>query len=376
MSNQNSSLDHVLAKHLVEDKEANFHRELRTFLPSTTLYSENDYLGLASYFSEKKQAHAVHLHGAGAARLLSGNTTSHEKLEAELATFKNTQAALSFSTGYAAACGTIPAVLTRGDFIVMDKAIHACFIDASRISEATIRVFAHNDLKQLEEILKHIRLKHPSSRILIIVESLYSMHGDFAPLREIVSLKKSYDAWLMVDEAHATGIYGKNRRGKCEELHVADQVEIQMGTLGKAIGTYGGYIAGSKTLIDYLTQRARSFMFTTACPPLLADLTCQAIQLVKNAKGESLKEKLLENILFFTTALSLPYQTSPIQTVQVSSETRAMEISQKLLQKKIYVPAIRYPTVPKGQAVLRISITAKHSPEQLLFLSKELENLL
>jgi 8-amino-7-oxononanoate synthase len=288
--------DEELNRRLAALRQQNLHRELRRVdsPPGTRIqiggrtllnFSSNDYLGLANDPILKEAAiKAVEKFGAGsgASRLICGSLAPHHELEEALANFKGAEAALSFSTGYATAIGTICALLGKDDVIVLDKLVHACIVDAARLSGAKIRVFAHNDLDGLEKILKwakgqHCRPQNPNSsnsflrkRTLIVTESIFSMDGDAAPLREIVALKEKYGAWLMVDEAHATGLYGKNRRGLAEESGVSGQIEVQMGTLGKAVGASGGYICGSRPLIDFLVNRARSFIFSTAPVPAAA----------------------------------------------------------------------------------------------------------
>ncbi len=244
-------------------------------------FSSNDYLGLANHPVLKEAAiKAVEKFGAGAgaSRLICGSLAPFHELEETLANFKRTDAALTFSTGYAATIGTICALLGRGDVIILDKLVHACIVDAAKLSGAKIRVFAHNDLNDLEAKLAWAEnniqhstsnIQHPT-RVLVVTESIFSMDGDAAPLREIVALKEKYGAWLMLDEAHATGITGKNGRGLADELGVSCGIEIQMGTLGKALGASGGYICGSRALIDFLVNRARSFIFSTAPVPAAA----------------------------------------------------------------------------------------------------------
>src|SRR5277367_4744820 len=260
-------------------------------------FSSNDYLGLANHPALKEAAiKAVEKFGAGAgsSRLICGSLAPFHELEETLADFKKTEAALTFSTGYAAAIGTICGLLGKDDIIIIDKLVHACIVDAARLSGAKLRVFDHNDLNDLETILKWAKsqITNRKSQILVVTESIFSMDGDAAPLREIVALKEKYGAWLMVDEAHATGLYGKNRRGLAEELGVSDRIEIQMGTLGKALGASGGYICGSRPLISFLVNRARSFIFSTAPVPAAAAAAQAAIQFVRSKPGET-RRKLL-----------------------------------------------------------------------------------
>src|SRR5438552_13669006 len=261
-----NDLDRELTQRLALLREQGLARELRRIaspqsprlqIGGKTLlnFSSNDYLGLANDPALKAAAiSAIERYGAGsgASRLICGSLAPHHELEETIATFKGTAAALSFSTGYAAALGTICALLNKDDLIIVDKLVHACIVDAARLCGAKLRVFAHNDLDDLEKILRwadgRSRITHHASRspdhqprTLIVTESVFSMDGDHAPLREIVELKEKYGAWLMVDEAHATGLYGANRRGLAEALGVSKRVEIQMGTLGKALGAAGGY---------------------------------------------------------------------------------------------------------------------------------------
>jgi 8-amino-7-oxononanoate synthase len=255
------SLDTVLTHDLDALREQNLFRKLRRVDSPQSAhvqidgkaclnFSSNDYLGLANHPALKQAAiHAIEKFGAGsgAARLVCGSLAPFHVLETALARFKQTDAALTFSTGYAAALGTIGALLGRGNIIILDKLVHASIVDAAKLCGAKIRVFAHNDLDDLEKKLKWAaNFPTGKGRILIVTESIFSMDGDAAPLREIVALKQKYGAWLMIDEAHATGILGKNGRGLADELRVGNQIEIQMGTLGKALGSSGGFICGSR----------------------------------------------------------------------------------------------------------------------------------
>jgi 8-amino-7-oxononanoate synthase len=340
-------------------------------------FSSNDYLGLANDPLLKDAAiQAVEKFGAGsgASRLICGSLAPHHELEETLAAFKQTEAALVFSTGYAAAVGTISALVSKDDIIVIDKLVHASIVDAARLSGAKLRVFAHNDLDDLEKILKWAVTKPVSgawlakerSRILIVTESIFSMDGDFAPLKEIVALKEKYGAWLMVDEAHATGIVGKNGRGFADECGISNQIEIQMGTLGKALGASGGYICGSRTSIDFLINRARSFIFSTAPVPAAAAAARAAVQFVRSADGEKRREKLWQLIQQLNSKLKTQNsKSSAIVPLIVGDEQKAMELAAGLREKNIFVPAIRYPTVARGQARLRVTLTAAHTSDNV-----------
>lgn len=329
-------------------------------------FSSNDYLGLANDPVLKDaavQAIGKYGVGAGASRLICGSLAPFHELEQSLAGFKKTEAALTFSTGYATAIGSICALLNKDDVIILDKLVHASIVDAARLSGARIRVFAHNDLNDLEDKLKWAQQTHPASHHLVVTESIFSMDGDAAPLREIVELKERFGAWLMVDEAHATGIFGCDGRGLADEVGVADRIEIQMGTLGKALGASGGYICGSRVLIDLLINRARSFIFSTAPIPAAAAAATAAVQFVQSAKGAERRGALSNRIEQLYSALKLQGSRicSAIIPVILGGEDRAIAAATGLRQQNIYVPAIRYPTVARGAARLRITLTAAHS---------------
>jgi 8-amino-7-oxononanoate synthase len=392
-----NNFDRELTERLGALRAQGLHRELRRVdsPPGTRIkiggktllnFSSNDYLGLAGDPLLKEAAiQAVEKFGAGSAasRLICGSLAPHHELEAALANFKGAEAALSFSTGYATAIGTICALLGKDDVIVLDKLVHACIVDAARLSGAKIRVFAHNNLENLENILKWAAAssRHPSPatrHTLIVTESIFSMDGDAAPLREIVALKEKHGAWLMVDEAHATGLYGKNRRGLVEESGAGGQIEIQMGTLGKAVGASGGYICGSRPLIDFLVNRARSFIFSTAPVPAAAAAATAGIRLIQSPEGKRRQGVLWERVKQYRTGVrpvsdfakdgdrrdACP-TLSAILPVIVGDETGAVAASAALREQGIFVPAIRYPTVARGQARLRVTLTAAHTTEEI-----------
>ena len=346
-------------------------------------FSSNDYLGLANHPALKAAAvGAVEKFGAGAgaSRLICGSLAPFHELEETLAAFKPTEAALTFPTGYAAALGTITALLGKDDIIIIDKLVHACVVDAAKLSGAKLRVFAHNDLADLEDKLKWATstARHSSlvtRHILIVTESIFSMDGDAAPLREIVALKEKYGAWLMVDEAHATGLIGENGRGLADALGVSGQIEIQMGTLGKALGASGGYIAGSRALIDYLVNRARSFIFSTAPVPAAAAAATAGIKLVQSAEGEALRLQLQHRIAEFKSEIGKRKTEIPCAIVPLilGDEAKAIAAAAKLREQNIFVPAIRYPTVARGAARLRITLTAAHTAADVSTLAHALE---
>jgi 8-amino-7-oxononanoate synthase len=345
-------------------------------------FSSNDYLGLANDPILKDAAiRAIEKFGAGAgaSRLICGSLAPFHKLEETLADFKKTEAALTFSSGYGAAVGTICALIGKDDTIVIDKLVHASIVDAARLSGAKLRVFAHNDLNDLESILKWAKsqIANRKSQTLIITESIFSMDGDDAPLREIVALKEKYGARFMVDEAHATGLYGKNRRGVAEELGVSDQIEIQMGTLGKALGSSGGYICGSRTLVDFLVNRARSFIFSTAPVPAAAAAATAAIQFVRSKSGENRTNLLWQHVKQFNSRLKTQNSKFPsaIVPILIGNENKAVEAAAKLREQSIFIPAIRYPTVARNAARLRVTLTAAHSEKNISKLLNVLNDL-
>jgi len=344
-------------------------------------FSSNDYLGLANHPALKEAAIKATRDfgaGAGASRLICGSLAPFHELEEALAEFKGTEAALTFSTGYATAVGTITALLGKDDIIIVDKLVHACIVDAAKLSGAKLRVFAHNDLMDLEEKLRWAdqnksAIGSRQSAILVVSESIFSMDGDAAPLKEIVALKEKYGAWLMLDEAHATGLYGKNRRGLAEELGVSDQVEIQMGTLGKALGASGGYICGSRALIDFLINRARSFIFSTAPVPASAAAATAALNLIKGAEGRTLTGHLW--ILVAKLQLAIGCRQSAIIPIMIGDESKALAAATTLRECDFFVPAIRYPTVARGAARMRVTLTAAHTGGDITRLSRTLKTL-
>ena len=349
-------------------------------------FSSNDYLGLANDPVLKEAAiRAVEKFGAGAgaSRLICGSLAPFHQLEESLAGFKRTEAALTFSTGYATAIGTIGALMGKGDIIILDKLVHASIVDAAKLSGAKLRIFAHNDLNDLEDKLQWAdRFSKAESgkrkvEILIVTESIFSMDGDAAPLRKIVALKEKHGAWLMVDEAHATGIIGENGRGLGDKLGVSGQIEIQMGTLGKALGASGGYICGSRALVDLLVNRARSFVFSTAPVPAAAAAAAAAIQFAQSAEGESRRRLLLSRVAEFQsqTANRKSQIQGAIIPILLGDESKAVEAAAKLQEQNIFVPAIRYPTVARGKARLRVTLTASHSADDVSTLAQALEQI-
>jgi 8-amino-7-oxononanoate synthase len=348
-------------------------------------FSSNDYLGLANDPRLREAAIATIQEfgvGAGASRLVSGTQSPHLRLEEALAKWKGTGAALCFSSGYAAAVGTLPALVTSKDVILLDKLCHASLIDGAKLSGATLRVFPHNHLGKLESQLDWARRERSQSRLLIVTESVFSMDGDRAPLRDLVELKQRFGAWLFVDEAHAIGVLGPNGRGLAAAEGVDGDIDIQMGTLSKALGVSGGYISGSRSLIDWLVNRARSFIFSTAQPPVLAGAALAAVNLINSPEGEERRQLLGRKIEMLRHQLpptpgsaGPPSSSSAIFPWIVGDEQAALDLSRALINEGFLVPAIRYPTVAKGSARLRITVTASHEEAQIETLCSTLRRL-
>ena len=309
--------------------------------------------------------------------MITGNHAPHHELEIALATWKGTESALAFSSGYTSAIGTIPALVGAKDVIILDKLSHACIIDGARLSGAIIRVFPHNNTDRLESHLQWARLKHPKARILIATESIFSMDGDHAPLADIIELKDRYNALLLVDEAHAVGIFGQTGGGLIQALQLGERVEIQMGTLSKALGCSGGYICGSKPLIEWLVNKARSLIYSTAPPPSSAHAATAAVHWMSSHAAQQRRADLWKNVGHLQRELGgIITPKSPIIPVIVGSNTRVLQLNKALLSGGFLVPAIRYPTVPRGLARLRITLSARHTRESIESLSKAIrENL-
>ena len=338
-------------------------------------FSSNDYLGLARHPALQEAAiKAAEKYGAGsgASRLICGSLAPHHDLEEALAAFKGTEAALTFSNGYATALGTIGSLVGKDDVVIVDKLVHASIIDGARLSGARLRVFDHNDLNDLEKILRWSagRKVNSQARTLVITESVFSMDGDLALLRDIVELKERHGAWLMVDEAHATGLFGPQRRGLAEAFELADRVEIQMGTLGKAVGAGGGYVCSCRSLIDLLINRARSFIFSTAPVPAAAAAAQAGLAVIQSADGEERRNRVwalldqLKNALI-TQGWPLPPVQSAIVPLLVGAETEAVALATRLRARGLFIPAIRYPTVARGAARLRLTVTAAHTADDI-----------
>jgi glycine C-acetyltransferase len=334
--------------------------------------ASNNYLGLATDKRLKKASiEAVRKLGvgAGAVRTIAGTMKLHMDLEAQIAKFKNVEACVVFQSGFTANAGTVSAVLGKEDLIISDELNHASIIDGARLSKATIKVFKHKDVKDCERILQE-HASFPGKK-LIITDGVFSMDGDIAPLPELCALAETYGCIMMVDDAHSSGVLGRGGRGTVDHLGCHGRVHIQVGTLSKAIGSMGGYVCGSRDLIDYLYLRARPFLFSTSHPPATAAACEAAFRLLDSPEGEKLVKKLWANTKFFKRELKkrgFQFKTSetPIVPIHVGDAAKAFEFSRKLFEAGVFAPAVGFPTVPEGKARLRAIVSAAHKREHLL----------
>jgi 8-amino-7-oxononanoate synthase len=342
-------------------------------------FGSNDYLGLAGDVrlvrAVSETLDDVESWGSGASPLVTGYATAHHKLERRLAEFEETDAALLFSSGFAANVGVITALIGRDDVILGDEKNHASIIDGCRLSRAEVKVYPHRDIKHLEKLLCE---STNFRRRLIVTDSLFSMDGDLAPLAELADLAARYDCMLMVDEAHATGVFGKHGRGVAEMLGVEDGVHVRVGTLSKALGCAGGFVAGSNALIDWLVNRARPYVFSTAHPAAGAAAALAALDIVRDEPAR--RAKLLKTAEQFRGELcrqgwNVGNSASQIVPVIVGDVRRTMDIADKLQQRGFFVPGIRPPSVPEGQSLLRISLSYAHTTEMIEGLTQALGNL-
>ena len=358
----------------------------------TILLASNSYLDLAN-IPELKQAMAEAVlewgTGSGGARLTTGNKTPHEELEDFIAKFKGEEAAITFNTGYMANVGTISALCGKTDFIFSDELNHASIIDGIRLSRAKCFVYKHNDMADLERVIESAKAEFCSReklaegvaanfRGLIVTDAVFSMDGDLANLPELLRIAKAHGVLLMIDEAHATGVIGCTGRGLAEHYH-CEHADVTVGTLSKAVAAEGGFVAGSKQLIEFLKNKSRSFIFTTAMSPAVAAAAYHNLKFI-DAHPERVQQ-LQENVEFFCNALrsvglQVPQTQSAIIPIVIGDEAAALNASAKLQERGILIPAIRYPTVAKGQARLRASLMATHTHEELAQAAKEIAEVL
>ncbi len=337
-------------------------------------FSSNNYLGLAGHpqileaFSK-----AVHTYGAGstASRLIAGNTHSHRQLEEFIANWKKTEAALVFGSGYQANLGILTTLTNREDLVISDELNHASIIDGCRLSKAKVSVYRHLDLNSASDALKQEGFR----RKLLITESVFSMDGDHAPLKELSNLCMKHDAFMVVDEAHATGIYGPSGQGLCSALGAIP--DVQMGTLGKAGGVSGAYVAGSRSLIDLLVNRARSFIFTTAHSPAVSEAALEALKIIVSHEGDRRRSMLKSNVKRMDEMLQrvLPHRnfSCHIKPIHIGPSDLTMRMSKACLEQGLFVHGIRFPSVREGAARLRLTLMSDHTTEDLQKASRIIE---
>jgi glycine C-acetyltransferase len=332
--------------------------------------SSNNYLGLTTH--PKLRAAALKATedlgvGSGAVRTIAGTMDIHMELERRLAEFKHVEAVVVFQSGFTCNAGTVSSILGREDVIISDELNHASIIDGARLSRATIKVFPHKDVDAARAILKELPA---TQRKLLITDGVFSMDGDVAPLPDLCALAEEFGCVMMVDDAHASGVFGRNGRGTIDHFNMHGRVDVQVGTLSKAIGALGGYVAGSRTLIDFLYHRARPFLFSTSHPPSVAATCIAALDVLQDEP--QLIDRLWENTTFFQAGLrNLGFNTglseSPITPVIVGEGARAMKLSDRLFQEGVFAMGIAFPTVARDKARVRTIVSATHTREDLQF---------
>jgi glycine C-acetyltransferase len=341
--------------------------------------SSNNYLGLANHPRVKKAAiEAVETYGAGAGavRTIVGNYDLIGKLEEKLATFKHEEAVMCFQSGLNCNIGTIQAIVDKGDLIISDELNHASIIDGVRLSKADKAIFKHSDINHLESILKEKRQDY--NNVLIITDGVFSMDGDLAKLPEIVALAEQYNAMTYLDDAHGSGVLGQSGRGTVDHFNLHGRVDFIIGTLSKAIGVVGGYVASKQETKTWLSHRARPLLFSTALPPAATAAAYESVTMLM--ESEEYTDKLWENAKYFKSELAkLGFDTghseTPITPVMVGNEAKTMEFSKTLLNEGVYVSGIVFPTVPKGAGRLRVMISASHTKENLDFAIEKFEKV-
>jgi glycine C-acetyltransferase len=336
--------------------------------------ASNNYLGLCNHPKlEEAAIRATREHGvgSGAVRTIAGTMRIHMELEEKIAAFKNVEACVVFQSGFTANAGTVGSILGKEDFILSDELNHASIIDGARLSKAKIKVFRHKDVAHCEEILREI--ENEPGKKLIITDGVFSMDGDIGPVDRLAALAEKYNAIMMVDDAHASGVLGRNGRGSVDHFNVHGKVDVQVGTLSKAIGALGGYVCGSRDLIDFLYHRARPFLFSTSHPPSVA-ATCIAAFEILEDEPERI-ERLWSNTEYFKQQLgaagfdiggvTTPASETPIIPILVGDGRRTMDFSRALFERGLMATGIAYPTVPEGKARIRTIMTSEHTREQL-----------
>lgn len=336
--------------------------------------ASNNYLGLCNHPKLREAATRAIAElgvGSGAVRTIAGTMRIHMELEEKIAAFKGVEACVVFQSGFTANAGTVSSILGKEDFILSDELNHASIIDGARLSRAKIKVFRHKDVAHAEELLKEV--ENEPGRKLVITDGVFSMDGDIGPVDQLAALCEKYGAIMMVDDAHASGVLGRNGRGSVDHFHVTDKVDVQVGTLSKAIGALGGYVCGSRDLIDFLYHRARPFLFSTSHPPSVA-ATCIAAFDLLESEPERI-ERLWDNTRYFQAQLKTagfniggkdtPATETPITPIIVGEGRQAMQFSRALFEKGIMATGIAFPTVPEGKARIRCIMTSEHTRDQI-----------
>ena len=332
--------------------------------------SSNNYLGLTTHPRLREKAiEAIERFGVGtgSVRTIAGTMAMHIELERRLAEFKQTEAVVVFQSGFTANAGTVSAILSKEDVIISDALNHASIIDGCRLSRAAIKVFPHKDMDAARDILRDLM---PGQRKLLITDGVFSMDGDLGPLPALCDLAEEYDAIMMVDDAHASGVFGRNGRGTVDHFGMHGRVDIQVGTLSKAIGALGGYVAGSQSLIDFLHHRARPFLFSTSHPPSVVATCMAAIELLLDEP--QIIDRLWDNTRFFKAGLAaMGFNTgiseSPITPIIVGDGALAMKLSDRLFDEGVFAQGIAFPTVARDAARVRTIVTATHTQDELQF---------
>jgi glycine C-acetyltransferase len=369
-----AELDDLRAKNLYRPlREMSAPQAARTVIDGKPVISlsSNNYLGLTTHPHLVQAAlEAVREFGVGtgAVRTISGDTTLIEQLETRLATFKHVEAVLTVQSGLTANSGTIPAITGERDLIVSDELNHASIIDGVRLSKASRAVFPHRDVDGLDKVLKDARDSGKYEHILVITDGVFSMDGDIAPLPGIVEAAERHDAAVMIDDAHASGVLGSNGRGTVDHFGLHGRVDVQVGTLSKAVGVMGGYIAGRQHLKDFLIQRCRPLLFSTSQPPAVAAACIAAIDVLENEPERI--ERLWANTRFFKAALQqLGFDTgiseTPITPVMAGDEGKAQQLAARLFDEGVFATSVVYPTVPLGKARVRTIVTSEHTRDEL-----------
>jgi glycine C-acetyltransferase len=336
--------------------------------------ASNNYLGLCNHPKLREAAIAAtekYGAGSGAVRTIAGTMRIHMELEEKIAAFKGVEACVVFQSGFAANAGTVGSILGKDDFILSDELNHASIIDGARLSRAKIKVFRHKDVAHAEELLKEIQ--HEAGRKLLITDGVFSMDGDIGPVDKLAEVAEKYGAIMMIDDAHASGVLGRNGRGSADHFHVTHKVDVQVGTLSKAIGALGGYVCGSRDLIDYLYHRARPFLFSTSHPPSVAATCIAAFDILENEPDRI--DRLWANTGYFKQQLTdagfdvggvcTPKSETPITPILIGDGRRAMEFSKALFEAGVMATGIAFPTVPEGKARIRTIMTSEHTRTEI-----------